>query len=158
MKATGTASKLALMVCALAGAAYPQANNGCSNITLYGTFVFTITGQILAPAPAAGPVSGVAMATFDGIGNLTQVDHVTHNGQTPVEDWRPATGTYTVNADCTGVFTFTPQPTNPADNSPALKVYFIIGKSGEEIRAVVSGSTNTPPFVASIISTGTRLR
>ena len=85
------------------------------------------------------------------------MDHVLHNGIAPVEDWRPAVGTYTVNPDCTGWFSFTPQPTVAADNSPALKVYFIISNGGAQLSCVVSGSTNTPPFSASILSTGTRL-
>ena len=154
MKAIGAVT---LLVCALTGASFAQSNNACGNWSIEGTFIFTITGQILAPAAAAGPVSGVAMATFDGAGNLTQVDHVVHNGVTPVEDWRPATGTYHVNSDCTGTFSFFPMPTVPADNSPAIKVYFVICKGATQINAVVSGSPNTPPFVASILSTGTRI-
>jgi len=157
MKSIGAATKYTLLVCALTAAAYAQTNNGCSNGTITGTFVFTITGQILAPAAVAGPVSGVAITTFDGGGNLTQTDHVLHNGVTPVEDWRPATGTYHVNPDCTGTFTFFPMPADAADSSPALKVYFVIGKNGTVINSVVSGSPNTPPFVASIISIGTKI-
>jgi hypothetical protein len=156
MKAIGIIARLALAACALTGAAYAQ-NGGCSNGTIAGTYIFTITGQILAPSAAAGPVSGVAMTTFDGFGNLTQVDHVVHNGVTPVEDWRPATGTYSVNPDCTGTFSFFPMPTVAADNSPAIKVYFVICKGGLQINTVVSGSPNTPLFVASILSTGTRI-
>jgi hypothetical protein len=157
MKAIEAATKYALFVCALTGAAYAQTLTGCSNATLTGAFVFTITGQILAPTPAAGPVSGVALTTFDGGGNLTQVDHVVHNGVAPVEDWRPATGTYSVNANCTGTFTFFPMPTVAADNSPAILVHFVISKGGTQINTVVSGSPNTPPFAASIISTGNKI-
>ena len=127
-------------------------------MTIAGKYAFTITGSILAPAAVAGPVAGVAMTTFDGFGNLTQVDHVTHNGTLPVEEWRPATGTYSVNSDCTGTFTFTPMPTNPADGGPALTVFFVIAQGGAEIHTAVSGSPNTPPFVASLNSNGVRLR
>ena len=95
-------------------------NLGCSNATLIGTYAFQITGQILAPAAVAGPVARVALTVFDGYGNLTQVDNVGHNGFVPAEDWRPAVGTHTVNPNCTGTFTFTPQPTNPQDAGPAL--------------------------------------
>ncbi len=83
-------------------------NLGCSLATVIGSYAFQITGQILAPAPAAGSVAGVALTVFDGYGNLTQVDNVVHNGVVPIEDWRPAVGTYTVNSNCTGTFTFTP--------------------------------------------------
>jgi hypothetical protein len=133
------------------------ANLGCSNATLAGTYSFHLTGQILAPAAAAGPVSGVALTVFDGYGNLTQVDNVVHNGVAPVEDWRPATGTYTVNANCTGTFTFTPQPTNPQDASPALLLHFVVSSDGSEIRTVVTGSPTTPPLMVAITSTGVRM-
>jgi len=153
MKAVGT---LALLLCALSAGGYAQ-GSGCNNGTITGIYMFTITGQILTPPPAAGPATGVALTTFDGAGGLTQVDHVLHNGVSPVEAWRPATGTYTVNPDCTGTFTFYPAPAAAADNSPALQVYFVISQGGKQINAVVSGSPNTPPFTAAILSTGTRL-
>jgi hypothetical protein len=108
-------------------------NLACSNATLIGTYAFQITGQILAPAPVAGPVAGGTLTVFDGFGNLTQVDNVVHNGVVPAEDWRPAVGTYTVNTNCTGTVTFTPQPTNPADAGPALTVHFVVSQSGAQI-------------------------
>jgi hypothetical protein len=49
-------------------------------------------------------------------------------------------------------------PANPADGGPALTVFFVIAQGGAEIRTAVSGSPNTPPFVASINSIGVRLR
>lgn len=153
MKAIAAVS---LLFCGLSGGVFAQ-GNGCNNGTITGTYIFTVTGQILAPAAAAGPVSGVALTIFDGGGGLTQVDHVVHNGVTPVEDWRPGTGTYQVNANCTGTFTFYPMPTVAADTSPAITVYFVIGLGGKQINTVVSGSPNTPPFMAALISTGTRL-
>jgi hypothetical protein len=146
--------RLAIFGLAAIGGLHAQ---GCSSMTIAGPYAFTITGSILAPGAVAGPVAGVALTTFDGFGNLVQVDHVTHNGVLPVEAWRPATGTYSVNPDCTGNFTFTPQPTNPADAGPALTVFFVIAQGGAEIRTAVSGSPNTPPFVASISSIGVRL-
>jgi len=133
-----------------------HALGACSNQTLHGNYAFTITGQILAPAPVAGPVSGVTVTVFDGEGGLTQVDHVVHNGIKPVEDWRPATGSYSVNSDCTGWMTFTPEPTNLADGGPELKLFIAVTEDGSQIRTVVSGSPNTPPFTANITSVGVR--
>jgi hypothetical protein len=94
---------------------------------------------------------------FDGSGNLTQVDNVVHNGVAPVEDWRPSIGTYTVNANCTGTFTFTPMPTNPQDAGPVLLVHFVISQNGSEIRAGVTGSPSSLLFTAAITSLGVRL-
>ena len=129
----------------------------CSNATVHGHYAFTITGQILAPAPAAGPVTGVAMTEFDGKGNLTQVDHAVHNGAPPQEDWRPGSGTYHVNPDCTGTMTITQHPTVPADASPELELYIVVGDNGNEIRTVVSSSPTVPPFEAAITSIGTKV-
>jgi hypothetical protein len=161
MKVIGRVARLAAPALVLAGLALAQSAGteylGCSNATLIGNYAFQITGQILAPAPAAGPVAGVALTLFDGNGNLTQVDNVVHNGVAPIEDWRPATGTYTVNPNCTGTFTFTPQPTNPADGGPALTLHFVVTRDGSQIRTTVTGSPNTPPFMAAITSVGVRL-
>jgi hypothetical protein len=157
MKIGGAVLRLTIFGLAAVGGLHAQGSQGCSNFTIFGQYAFTITGQILAPTAVAGPVAGVALTTFDGFGNLTQVDHVVHNGVVPVEAWRPATGTYSVNSDCTGTFTFTPAPTNPADAGPALTVFFVIAQGGGEIRTAVSGSPNTPPFVASLNSTGVRV-
>lgn len=128
----------------------------CSNATLHGKYAFTITGQILAPLPAAGPVSGVALTYFNGFGGMSQVDHVVHNGVLPVEAWRPATGSYSINANCTGWMTIIPHPTNPADASPALKLYIVVTQNGNEIHNVVSGAPFLPAFTANIVGTGVR--
>jgi hypothetical protein len=161
MKVTGLIARFAVPAFVFGAMASAQsaatANLGCSTGTLAGTYAFHITGQILAPAAAVGPVSGVALTVFDGYGNLTQVDNVVHNGVAPIEDWRPATGSYTVNANCTGTFTFTPQPTVAADASPALTLHFVIASDGSEIRTTVTGSPNTPPFMAAITSIGVRI-
>lgn len=132
-------------------------NVGCSNATLAGTYAFTITGQILAPPPAAGPVAGIARTIFDGFGNLVQVDHVVHNGIAPAEDWRPAVGTYTVNSDCTGTYTFAAQPTVAKDASPPLLVHFVAAPDGSVIRAAVTSSRAAPAFMAAITSIGVRV-
>jgi len=156
-----TFSKLRFLALVLAAnaflAAYQPANAQCSDATLHGRYAFTITGQILTPAPAAGPVSGVAMTEFDGQGNFTQADHVLHNAQPPQEEWRPGSGPYHVNPDCTGYMILTPQPTIPTDASPELRLEIVVGNEGNEIRTAVSGSPSVPPFTSTIISIGTRV-
>ncbi len=134
-----------------------HAGAACSNATLHGNYAFTLTGQILAPPPAAGPVSGVARTEFNGRGILSQVDHVVHNGVLPAEEWRPAIGTYSINSDCTGWMTINPQPAYPIDSSPELKLYIVVAEDGREIRTVVSGSPSTPPFAANITSLGIQI-
>ena len=145
-----------IWLAALLGMVIPYANAACTNETLHGRYAFTITGQILTPLPASGAVSGVAMTIFDGAGGLTQVDHVVHNGNPPFEAWRPGTGSYSLNADCTGWMTITADPTNPADASPELKLYISVTQKGGLIYTVVSGAPHVPIFSANIVSTGIR--
>lgn len=135
----------------------PCAHAACSNNTLHGKYVFNLSGQILAPPVSVGPVNGVALTTFFGDGNLSQVDHVVHSGALPAEEWRPADGTYSINPDCTGWMTISPKPLISTDASPVLKLYIVITEDGRLIRTVVSGSPSAPGFAANISSTGVRL-
>jgi len=52
----------------------------CSNRTLLGDYASQIEGTILGPNL---PLRGLAMAHFDGKGNITQVDHIVVNGIPP---------------------------------------------------------------------------
>lgn len=133
-----------------------QSSIPCTNATLQGNYAFTVTGQILAPAGAAGMVAGVTMTHFDANGNFTQVDHVVHAGIPPVEEWRPGHGTYHVNPDCTGYMVLYADPNEPADASPPLRLEIVVTQDGNLIRTVVSGSPASSAFEAAITSTGTR--
>lgn len=145
------------LLAVLLGLSAAHAKAACSNETLHGKYSFTVTGQILAPAPAAGPVSGVALTYFNGDGSLTQVDHVVHNGIVPAESWRPGIGYYHVNSDCTGWMTIQARPSVPSDNSPELKLYLVVNENGNEVRNVVSGSPVAPLFAANITGIGERI-
>src|SRR5262245_14646755 len=116
----------------------------CSNRTLRGDYGFDISGTVLA-GPKAGLVRGVAMTHFDGHGNLSQVDFVTINGIPGGPDWRPATGTYDLNPDCTGtaelVF---------SDGSPTLHLWLVVADHGRQILTVVAGNATG--------ATGTKVR
>ena len=104
--------------------------NECSNLTLRGSYAFTIHGQILTPNGTL-LVDGIAKTTFDGNGNLVQVDAVATNGNIPVV-WRPGTGTYNLSADCTGTMTLV----NP--NQPTLHLAIVVSHSGDVIHTVVT--------------------
>lgn len=106
----------------------------CSNRTLHGDYGFAIDGTILAgPSPAL--LRGVAMTHFDGDGHLSQVDFTTRNGVPVGSDWSPATGTYALNADCTGTaeIQFT-------DGRPLLRLRLVVANRGREILTVVLGN------------------
>ena len=67
----------------------------CSTFSLTGTYGFTV-GAIVAPGTPRGVLG---QFRFDGKGNWTRTRTMNDNGTiTKVQD----TGTYTVNADCTG--------------------------------------------------------
>jgi len=70
---------------------------------------------------------------------MTQVDFITVNGMPPPIDWAPATGTYKVNADCTGTW----QLTIPGNPLSPVNVHFVIVKRGQEIRTVVNANAVT---------------
>ena len=103
----------------------------CSNSTVRGTYVFTIHGTIFLPNGATVLIDGIAKTTFDGFGNLRQVDAVADNGNlTP--GWRLGTGTYTVSPDCTGTQTVV------VPGLPDLHLQFIVAQSGNTIHQVVT--------------------
>jgi hypothetical protein len=76
--------------------------HSCSNRTLHGDYGFRMDGTVFLPGPAPNVgLRGLALARFDGRGNRSGLDFVTINGMPESDDWRPTTGTYHVNADCT---------------------------------------------------------
>lgn len=130
MKRIFTMAIMALAIGLICGSnnAYAAA---CSNANLKGTYVFTLHGQILTGGGSSLTINGVAKQTFDGNGNFTQVDAVATNGvMTP--GWRPGSGTYSVNADCTGTQTIV------VPGIPDLHLQFVIAQSGNTVHQVVT--------------------
>jgi hypothetical protein len=76
-------------------------------------------------------LSGVVKTTNDGKGNFTQVDAVAMNGNLDAQGWRPGTGTYSVNPDCTGTQTIV------VPGLPDLHLQFIVAQSGNTIHQIV---------------------
>ena len=113
-----------------------DAPKACSNRTLRGDYGSTIDGTIVLPSPAPSLlVRGLAMQHFDGHGNSSQVDFVTLNGKPEGSDWRPGTGTYEINADCTGTAVI-----NFNDGSPSLNLRLLVVDGGRQLMAVVEGN------------------
>jgi len=129
---------------ALLGASHVQAGT-CSNRSLRGNYGFTITGQLgQAPGPLI-PLEGLALTHFDGKGGLSQADFFVFNG-VPLDPnfVEGETGTYTVNADCTGTATI------HFPNGQQLDLKLVVVKGGSEVHIVVSALTapdGTPLFV-----------
>jgi hypothetical protein len=118
----------------------------CSNSTLNGAYAFAIEG-VFVDAPSPLPLRGVALTRFDGLGHVTQVDHVVFNGGPPPVDWTPATGWYRINADCTGEM----ELDIPGSPFTPVILRLSVGANGTHINTVVS----KPGYVVS--STGTKV-
>jgi hypothetical protein len=126
-----TRISLLLLTFALAASATLTAHAGCTNATIQGTYAFTIHGTILNPDGSTLLIDGLARTTFDGKGNLTQLDAVAVNGNV-APGWASNTGTYSVNPDCTGTFTVT------NGNQPSVHLQMIVAQSGNTIHDMVT--------------------
>jgi hypothetical protein len=62
--------------------------SACSNSTIQGSYAFTIHGTVFLPDGSTLLIDGLAKTTFDGDGNITQLDAVAANGNVP-PGWRP---------------------------------------------------------------------
>ena len=79
----------------------------CSNATLTGSYAFNHLGFETRFHPPTGnelPFADVGVLTFDGVGNLSVTTTFVFDGGGG-QPFGPATGTYTVNSDCTGTIT-----------------------------------------------------
>jgi hypothetical protein len=123
---------LFLLTLALAASSTLTAHaSACSNLTIKGTYAFTIHGTVFLPGGAPPLlVDGLAKTTFDGNGNLTQLDAVAGDGNL-APGWRLSTGTYSVNPDCTGTFTVS------NGDQPPIHTQFIVAQSGNTIHNMV---------------------
>lgn len=135
-----------------AGADSIQAKSGwgkryeCNNRTIKGTYGIQMQGT--RPIPGGTGIEtliGVVTRTYDGAGNFTQVDNIKGSVTGIVPD-RPGSGTYEVNADCTGTTSFVPGP------GISIEERFVIVDYGHEIRSITS---SPPPLMTS--TTGKRI-
>ena len=102
----------------------------CSDTTIRGSYAYTIHGQVFLPNGFALLIDGLARTTFDGKGNLTELDAVAANGNVAA-GWAANTGTYSLNPDCTGTITVT------NGNQPLIHLQMIVAQSGNTIHEMV---------------------
>src|SRR2546425_4733771 len=78
-----------------------SAEERCNNASLLGSYAFKVDGtNVSVPLPGGpGPFAAVGKNTYDGKGNLKGLIVVSSNGVIIPATY---TGTYHVNADCTG--------------------------------------------------------
>ncbi len=107
-----------------------ESNFHCSNATLTGRYATRGDGFVPGGPPPAPmvPFAIVSMMTMDGAGNLSNKVTVSSNGQI---QQNIDTGTYTVNADCTGTMTIM-IPSPPFQLTFNLVVADLQGVQGKE--------------------------
>jgi len=128
---------LALLALGSLALANAQTNSpACNNQLIAGNYGFTVQGTKLGGLGPVGQQVGIALTYFDGQGGLSQIDTVTVAGNV-VADFThtPATGTYSVNPDCTGTFTI-----NFTDGRPPVVTSFVVVSNGNEIDTVVTSA------------------
>jgi hypothetical protein len=113
----------------------------CSDRTLSGDYGYASEG-VLLPAPGVSlEFRSVGMTHFDGKGNLTWVEHTVIDGTLLEPGWTAATGTYTVNRDCTGTAVVN------TPNSPVpLNLGFVVVKQGSEVHTVLDANAISTVF------------
>jgi hypothetical protein len=115
----------------------------CSNRTLQGDYGYAAEGVLLGiPGLPEAPFRSVGMTHFDGKGNLTWVEHTVVNGVPLNVGWTAASGTYTVNPNCTGTAVVN------TPNSPVpLNLAFVVVKQGKEIHSVLDANAIATVFI-----------
>lgn len=94
-------SSLVIAIPALLPAANSHRERSCSNLTLHDSYAYSADGyviQALGDFPLT-PIAEAGRYDFDGSGGFTTTNTLSFGG-TIIP--RAATGTYIVNADCTG--------------------------------------------------------
>jgi hypothetical protein len=125
--------RISLFVLALALAASSTLTahaSVCSNSTIRGSYAYTIHGQVFLSNGSTLLIDGLAKTTFDGGGNLTELDAVATDGNVAA-GWVTNTGTYSVNPDCTGTITVT------NGDQPQIHLQMIVAQSGNTIHEMV---------------------
>jgi len=123
----GTLTALAFFALAVAAAPAARAMDRCSAGTLSGSYSDQDTGTIVG----VGPFAGVNVDTFDGRGKLTIRGVSSVNGSVSPG---VSTGTYQVNADCTGTYSVSDA------YGDTFTAFFVISDSGNELRIIVTNA------------------
>jgi hypothetical protein len=139
----------AIALPALSNAAWAGGTDdfGCSNATLRGEYAFGGTAYTPAGLPNGPPQVFAGVSVYDGNGHFTQRDY--RGNSVPAEFAPPGqeTGTYTVNADCTGSDELDQNVPVQSGSTGVIKVLFVISNGGRHVHEVVSEFT-PPGFTA----------
>jgi len=102
----------------------------CNNRTIKGNYGIQMQGSRPVPGGTGmEQVIGVVTRSFDGAGNFTQVGNIKGSVAGIIFD-QPGTGTYVVNADCTGRTVFQPAP------GITIEERLVVVDYGHEMRSI----------------------
>jgi hypothetical protein len=125
-------------------AAAESFDRDCSNRTLRGDYGYAAEGVLLnTPGlPPEAQFRSVGLTHFNGKGKLTWVEHTVVNGIPLEGSWTAATGTYSVNPDCTGTAVIN------TPNSPVpLNLFLVVVRQGTEIHTVLNSNAISTVFI-----------
>lgn len=101
-----------------------SAQERCNNASLLGSYAFQVDGTNVN-----GSFAAVGKNSYDGKGNLKGVIVISSNGAIIPASY---TGTYTLNADCTGI------KSAALDIGLTVNFYFVVDSNLREIRMIVT--------------------
>ncbi len=101
-----------------------SAQERCNNASLLGSYAFQVDGT-----NANGPFAAVGKNSYDGQGRLKGEIVISSNGVSIPASY---TGTYTLNANCTGIKSAT------LDIGLTVTFYFVVAGNLREIRMIVT--------------------
>src|SRR5215469_343945 len=114
----------------------------CSRQTLFGDYGFAAEGVLLPEPGVSLTFRSVGMAHFDGKGNLTWVERTVINGTLPPPGWTEASGSYTVNPNCTGTAVV-----NTPNSLVPLNLSFVVVRQGKEVHTVLDSHAIATVFI-----------
>jgi hypothetical protein len=112
-----------------------QHDRDCSDRMLWGDYGHSSEGVVIPAPNVTLQFRSVGTAHFDGRGNFSFLEHTVINGVSQESGWTRSPGTYTVNADCTGMLTIN-TPLSPVP----INASFVVFREGEEVREI--GNSN----------------
>lgn len=121
----------------------------CSNRTIQGQYGGSVEGIFLAGPGVTLPISGVGITNYDGEGNLNEYGgYLVINGIPPGTPGGTDSGTYQVNADCTGTAHILVDPAAGF----FINLAFVVVGDGKEIYSVLTGPYAGPIIMSSFVS------
>jgi hypothetical protein len=107
-----------------------ESRRTCNNRTLRGDYGLIVSGVRALGPDVTESFIGTAIRTYDGSGRFEQVDN-SHGTVTGAVTNIQASGTYAVNADCSGTSTiFFP-------DAPPIETTFVVVDRGQEVNDIV---------------------